>query len=170
MQWRSPVFRTFCFQRSAKAASFTSVCVSRQTVLLGTSGLMISFRASGIVPQLSAVRTPICPFENCIQSWTERLAPFGQSVLHLRWNFGVCGAMHNASSLHASIPHVCYHPQLGPVQTCDTCMVEADGPLLRACATRVADGSEGAPSERVTNNLAAQKEPSAINHPRPGAL
>ena len=70
----------------------------------------------------------------------------------------------------ASIPHVCYHPQLGPVQTCDTCMVEADGPPLRACATRVADGSEGAPSERVTNNLAAQKEPSAINHPRPGAL
>jgi formate dehydrogenase major subunit len=40
----------------------------------------------------------------------------------------------------ASIPHVCYHPQLGPVQTCDTCMVEADGRLLRACATRVADG------------------------------
>jgi len=104
MQWRSPVFRTFCFQRSATAASFTSVCVSRQTALLGTSGLMISFRASGIVPQLSAVRTPICPFENCIQSWTERLAPFGQSVLHLRWNFGVCGAMHNASTLHASIP------------------------------------------------------------------
>src|ERR1700724_3897713 len=101
MQWRSPVFRTFCFQRSATAASFTSVCVSRQTALLGTSGLMISFRASGIVPQLSAVRTPICPFENCIQSWTERLAPFGQSVLHLRWNFGVCGAMHNAISLHA---------------------------------------------------------------------
>ncbi len=27
-----------------------------------------------------------------------------------------------------SIPHVCYHPQLGPVQTCDTCMVEAKRP------------------------------------------
>src|SRR6266436_7374496 len=23
-----------------------------------------------------------------------------------------------------SVPHVCYHPQLGPVQTCATCMVE----------------------------------------------
>jgi predicted molibdopterin-dependent oxidoreductase YjgC len=23
-----------------------------------------------------------------------------------------------------SVPHVCYHPHLGPVQTCDTCMVE----------------------------------------------
>ena len=36
------------------------------------------------------------------------------------------------------IPQVCYHPQLGPIQTCDTCMVEADGKLVRACATTVA--------------------------------
>ncbi len=39
-----------------------------------------------------------------------------------------------------SVPHVCYHPQLGPVQTCDTCMVEENGRLVRACATKVADG------------------------------
>ena len=39
-----------------------------------------------------------------------------------------------------SVPHVCYHPQLGPVQTCDTCMVEENGRLLRACAIGVADG------------------------------
>jgi formate dehydrogenase major subunit len=39
-----------------------------------------------------------------------------------------------------SLPHVCYHPQLGPVQTCDTCMVEVGGRLVRACATHVADG------------------------------
>src|SRR5438132_3429797 len=38
------------------------------------------------------------------------------------------------------IPQVCYHPQLGPIQTCDTCMVEADGKLVRACATVVAAG------------------------------
>ncbi len=38
------------------------------------------------------------------------------------------------------IPHVCYHPQLGPIQTCDTCMVEVDGKLARACATIVAEG------------------------------
>ena len=44
----------------------------------------------------------------------------------------------NRSSV--SVPHVCYHPQLGPVQTCDTCMVEVNGRLVRACATRVADG------------------------------
>jgi formate dehydrogenase major subunit len=35
------------------------------------------------------------------------------------------------------ISQVCYHPQLGPIQTCDTCMVEIDGQLVRACATSV---------------------------------
>jgi formate dehydrogenase major subunit len=40
----------------------------------------------------------------------------------------------------AEIPHVCYHPQLGPIQTCDTCMVEVDGNLARACSTVVAEG------------------------------
>ena len=39
-----------------------------------------------------------------------------------------------------SVPHVCYHPQLGPVQTCDTCMVEVDGRLIRACASKAAEG------------------------------
>jgi formate dehydrogenase major subunit len=42
--------------------------------------------------------------------------------------------------LGTTIPHVCYHAQLGPIQTCDTCMVEVDGRLVRACATIVADG------------------------------
>ena len=35
------------------------------------------------------------------------------------------------------LPHVCYHPQLGPIQTCDTCLVDVDGDLVRACATLV---------------------------------
>ncbi|HEY2151413.1 MAG TPA: molybdopterin-dependent oxidoreductase, partial [Vicinamibacterales bacterium] len=39
-----------------------------------------------------------------------------------------------------SLAHVCYHPQLGPIQTCDTCMVEVNGQLARACAMTVADG------------------------------
>ena len=38
------------------------------------------------------------------------------------------------------LPQVCYHPQLGPIETCDTCMVEADGKLVRACATAASDG------------------------------
>jgi formate dehydrogenase major subunit len=37
------------------------------------------------------------------------------------------------------LPQVCYHPQLGPIQTCDTCMAEVNGKLVRACATRVTD-------------------------------
>jgi len=38
------------------------------------------------------------------------------------------------------ISQVCYHPQLGPIQTCDTCMVEINGQLMRACATSVSAG------------------------------
>jgi len=38
------------------------------------------------------------------------------------------------------VPHVCYHAQLGPIQSCDTCMVEIDGKLTRACGTLAADG------------------------------
>jgi formate dehydrogenase major subunit len=40
------------------------------------------------------------------------------------------------------LPQVCYHPQLGPIQTCDTCLVESSGELLRACATTVRNGME----------------------------
>ncbi|TDE85214.1 formate dehydrogenase subunit alpha [Deinococcus sp. S9] len=38
------------------------------------------------------------------------------------------------------LPQVCYHPQLGPIQTCDTCLVNVNGELVRSCATRVAAG------------------------------
>src|ERR1700733_13818428 len=41
-----------------------------------------------------------------------------------------------------ALPQVCYHPQLGPIQTCDTCMVEVDGTLVRACGTTVAEGAK----------------------------
>jgi formate dehydrogenase major subunit len=38
------------------------------------------------------------------------------------------------------LPQVCYHPQMGPIESCDTCMVELDGKLVRACATPVTEG------------------------------
>ena len=38
------------------------------------------------------------------------------------------------------LPQVCYHPQLGPIETCDTCMVEIDGQLQRACGIIATDG------------------------------
>ena len=44
----------------------------------------------------------------------------------------------NRSGIELS--QVCYHPQLGPVQTCDTCMVEVDGELVRACGTSASPG------------------------------
>jgi len=47
------------------------------------------------------------------------------------------------------LAQVCYHPQLGPIQTCDTCMVEVSGKLVRACGIVVTDGM------KVTTNSAA---------------
>jgi len=35
-----------------------------------------------------------------------------------------------------SVPHACYHPQLGPAQTFDTWMVGVNGRLARTCATQ----------------------------------
>ncbi len=35
------------------------------------------------------------------------------------------------------VPHVCYNPYLGPIKTCDTCVVEVNGKLVRACETKV---------------------------------
>src|SRR5215469_3111926 len=54
------------------------------------------------------------------------------------------------------IPQICYHPQLGPIQTCDTCMVEVNGNLVRACATQIADGMEV--STKSHRAIAAQRE------------
>src|ERR1700731_336747 len=55
-----------------------------------------------------------------------------------------------------NIAQVCYHPQLGPIQTCDTCMVETNGQLTRACAAIVSAGMKV-----LTNSVkaaAAQRE------------
>ena len=40
------------------------------------------------------------------------------------------------------LPHLCYHPSLGPIQTCDTCFVEVDGNLVRGCSVVVKPGLE----------------------------
>ncbi len=52
------------------------------------------------------------------------------------------------------IPHVCYHSALmGPIQTCDTCMVEVNGKLVRACGTNVSAGLKVLPSRRALGKL-----------------
>ncbi|HEX6508006.1 MAG TPA: molybdopterin-dependent oxidoreductase, partial [Chloroflexota bacterium] len=38
------------------------------------------------------------------------------------------------------LPQVCYHRQMGPIESCDTCMVELNGRLVRACGTEVEHG------------------------------
>src|SRR5260370_36562554 len=54
------------------------------------------------------------------------------------------------------ISQVCYHPQLGPIQKCDTCMVEIDGQLVRACATNVSAGMKVLTKSETAS--AAQRE------------
>ncbi len=51
-----------------------------------------------------------------------------------------------------NLPQVCYLQQLGPIQTCDTCMVEVNGELVRACGTAVSKDMN------VTTNSAAATE------------
>ena len=56
------------------------------------------------------------------------------------------------------LAHVCYHPQMGPIQSCDTCMVEVDGELVRACGMKAAAGQTVV--TRSARAQAAQKEAS----------
>nr|WP_188498570.1 formate dehydrogenase subunit alpha [Pullulanibacillus pueri] len=43
-----------------------------------------------------------------------------------------------------NIPHpqICYLPSVDPIQTCDTCIVEANSELVRSCSTLVEDGMD----------------------------
>lgn len=38
------------------------------------------------------------------------------------------------------LPHICYQPALGAIQTCDTCWVEVNGKLQRGCALHSEEG------------------------------
>ncbi|WP_377887661.1 formate dehydrogenase subunit alpha [Alkalihalobacillus sp. R86527] len=38
------------------------------------------------------------------------------------------------------LPSVCYHPSLGAIETCDTCMVEVNGEIVRGCSTNLSNG------------------------------
>lgn len=35
------------------------------------------------------------------------------------------------------VPAICYNESMGPIQTCDTCTVEIDGKIERACGTTI---------------------------------
>lgn len=38
------------------------------------------------------------------------------------------------------VPALCYHPDLGAIETCDACIVEVNGELVRSCSTQIKDG------------------------------
>jgi len=40
-----------------------------------------------------------------------------------------------------TVPNICYNEALGPLQSCDICLVEVDGKIKRACSTQVRAGS-----------------------------
>ncbi len=73
-----------------------------------------------------------------------------------------CHATENQTILETMLeqgvehPHVCYHPSLGPIETCDTCMVMANGELVRACSTKVSQELQIDPIHSLA--VAAQKE------------
>ncbi|MGB6406648.1 MAG: formate dehydrogenase subunit alpha, partial [Planococcus donghaensis] len=39
-------------------------------------------------------------------------------------------------------PQICYMPELDPIETCDTCIVEVDGKLVRSCSTKAVAGMD----------------------------
>ncbi|MGP4074978.1 formate dehydrogenase subunit alpha [Halobacillus sp. K22] len=59
---------------------------------------------------------------------TEYLADPGQNLLDL------------LNTTEENIPQLCYNESLGPIQTCDTCMVQVDGEIQRACGMKVEAG------------------------------
>ena len=63
----------------------------------------------------------------------------------------------------AEIPHICYHSKLmDPVRSCDTCLVEVDGKLVRSCSEDVIGGSP-----RGCGRLSASCDRTAYGtHPR----
>jgi formate dehydrogenase major subunit len=53
-------------------------------------------------------------------------------------------------------PHICYSDVLGPVQSCDTCMCEVNGSIMRACSTVLEDGMEILTSSEIAKQAQAE--------------
>ena len=62
---------------------------------------------------------------------TETEAPQGSLLID---------AINQTNTRPTTLAQVCYHPQLGPIGTCDTCMVEVNGKLTRACTCEITAG------------------------------
>ncbi|KAA1042539.1 formate dehydrogenase subunit alpha [Macrococcus equipercicus] len=38
------------------------------------------------------------------------------------------------------VPSLCFHSDLGPIETCDACIIEVNGELVRSCSTQLKEG------------------------------
>ena len=55
------------------------------------------------------------------------------------------------------IPHVCYHsPLMGEIQSCDTCIVEVDGKLMRSCGVKADNGMNVAAQSQRAKDARAE--------------
>lgn len=43
-------------------------------------------------------------------------------------------------SENIEVPSLCYHPSLGAIETCDTCIVKVNGEFVRSCSTEIKPG------------------------------
>ncbi len=48
--------------------------------------------------------------------------------------------MEMLKALNIPIPDVCFHPSLGAIETCNTCIVKVNGNLVRSCSTEIKSG------------------------------
>ena len=75
----------------------------------------------------------------------------------------------DAITREKAFPHIRYHPRLGPIETCDTCMVDVNGKLTRACSTAVHAGmkvvTESAPVRDANGSYGCYpRQPPALLH------
>lgn len=53
---------------------------------------------------------------------------------------GTGTVMETLKALEISVPDVCFHPSLGALETCDTCLVKVNGEFVRSCSTEIKAG------------------------------
>lgn len=41
------------------------------------------------------------------------------------------------NTMNIEVPSLCYHPSLGAIETCDTCIVKVNGEYVRSCSTTI---------------------------------
>ena len=82
----------------------------------------------------------LSPGERRAAQFASKLTDSKDSSPEYHKEFSPNSSMEQGTGEYHSVPQLCYHSQMGPIQTCDTCMVEVDGNLVRACATEVLPG------------------------------